>query len=61
MDGIGTDVEAISRIPAIPTLLNVIYRTTGMGFVAVARVTETSGWPVACWTRSTSGLLLAAS
>jgi signal transduction histidine kinase len=33
-------VEAISRIPAVPTILEVVCKTTGMGFAAVARVTE---------------------
>jgi signal transduction histidine kinase len=37
---IDTDVEAISRIPIVPKLLEVICRTTGMGFAAIARVTE---------------------
>ncbi|TLU71903.1 GAF domain-containing sensor histidine kinase [Lichenicoccus roseus] len=46
MEDLGADVEAISRIKAVPTLLNVIHQTTGMGFVAVARVTE--GRWVAC-------------
>ncbi len=41
-----TDIEAISRIDAIPTILDVVCRTTGMGFAAVARVTE-ERW-VAC-------------
>jgi signal transduction histidine kinase len=34
------DVTAISRIAAIPTILDVVCRTTGMGFVAIAHVTE---------------------
>jgi signal transduction histidine kinase len=34
------EVEAISRIPAVNNILEVICRTTGMGFAAVARVTE---------------------
>lgn len=34
------DIQDISLITAIPTMLNVICRTTGMGFAAVARVTE---------------------
>jgi signal transduction histidine kinase len=37
------DVGAIAGIPAVPTILDVVCRTTGMGFAAVARVTET------CW------------
>jgi len=40
------DVQKISEIHAIPGILNVICQTTGMGFAAVARVTETH-W-VAC-------------
>ncbi len=40
------DVDAISSIPIVPTLLNVVCRTTGMGFAAIARVTEDK-W-VAC-------------
>src|ERR1700728_162510 len=38
-----TDIEAIETIAAIPTILNVVCRVTGMGFAAVARVTE-SRW-----------------
>ncbi|QMW01785.1 sensor histidine kinase [Spirosoma foliorum] len=34
------DIEQIGQISIIPTLLNVICKTTGMGFAAVARVTE---------------------
>jgi len=34
------DVEAISHISVIPKLLKVICRKTGMGFAAVARVTD---------------------
>jgi signal transduction histidine kinase len=40
------DVQLIGRIDAIPTILEVICRTTGMGFAAVARVNE-DRW-VAC-------------
>ena len=40
MDNSHADVEAIARIPAVPTILDVVCRTTGMGFAAVARVTE---------------------
>lgn len=35
-------MAAISRISAVPTILRVVCRMTGMGFAAVARVTETS-------------------
>ncbi len=34
------DIEAISRIPAVRTILRLICGMTGMGFAAVARVTE---------------------
>ena len=37
------DVEAIARIDAVPTILQVVAHTTGMRFVAVARVTD-SKW-----------------
>ena len=40
------DIEAIDRIDAVPTILEVVCRVTGMGFAAVARVTE-DRW-VAC-------------
>jgi len=35
------DVELVSHIDAVPSILDVVCRTTGMGFAAVARVTET--------------------
>lgn len=34
------DIEAVNSIAMMPTLLDVVCRTTGMGFAAVARVTE---------------------
>src|SRR4051812_28959850 len=34
------DIALVSRIDAVPTILDVICRTTGMRFAAVARVTE---------------------
>lgn len=34
------DIDAINSIPIVPTLLEVVCRTTGMGFSAIARVTE---------------------
>ncbi|MBC3951121.1 GAF domain-containing sensor histidine kinase [Pseudomonas folii] len=39
---IAEDVALISRISAVPAMLQVISETTGMGFAAVARVTDTS-------------------
>ena len=34
------DIAALAAIPAIPTILDVVCRVTGMGFAAVARVTQ---------------------
>jgi signal transduction histidine kinase len=34
------DIDAIARIDVVRTILDVVCRTTGMGFAAVARVTE---------------------
>ncbi|HEV7873350.1 MAG TPA: GAF domain-containing sensor histidine kinase, partial [Enterovirga sp.] len=42
-------VAAITRIDAVPMILEVVCRTTGMGFAAVARVTE-DRW-IACAVR----------
>ncbi|HLZ76027.1 GAF domain-containing sensor histidine kinase [Phenylobacterium sp.] len=46
---IAEDVERVGRIEAVPMILEVVCRTTGMGFAAVARVTE-DRW-VACAVR----------
>ena len=35
------DLRAIQQIPIVQTILEVICQTTGMGFAAVARVTDT--------------------
>jgi signal transduction histidine kinase len=43
------DIAAVGRIKAVPTILEVVCRTTGMGFAAVARVTE-DRW-IACSVR----------
>jgi signal transduction histidine kinase len=43
------DVDALSRIDAVTSILEVVCRTTGMGFAAIARVTE-ERW-VACSVR----------
>jgi GAF domain-containing protein len=48
-----TDIDAINRIPMVPKMLEVICRTTGMGFAAVARVTD-SKW-LACSVRDEIG------
>jgi len=39
-DEIARDVAAIGRIDAVPALLRIVCQTTGMGFAAVARVTD---------------------
>ena len=38
--GLQADIEAVGAISAVPTILDVVCRVTGMGFAAVARVTE---------------------
>ena len=48
-DDLAADVAAITRIDAVATILEVVCRTTGMGFAAVARVTE-DRW-IACAVR----------
>lgn len=45
-EDLAVDIELVSKIEAVPTILDVVCRTTGMGFAAVARVTE-DRW-VAC-------------
>lgn len=39
-DQLARDVAAVARIPAVPSILDVVCRMTGMGFAAVARVTD---------------------
>lgn len=46
---LAADVAAVAGIDAVPRILEVICRTTGMGFAAVARVTE-DRW-IACAVR----------
>ena len=46
---IAEDVAAIGRIDVVPKILEVVCRTTGMGFAAIARVTQ-DRW-VACAVR----------
>src|ERR1700744_4723018 len=52
------DLDIVSRIQAVPTILEVICRTTGMGFAAVARVTDKQ-W-IACSVRAEINLGLKA-
>src|SRR5688500_8510350 len=40
------DIAAVARIEAVPAILDVVCRVTGMGFAAIARVTD-SRW-IAC-------------
>lgn len=42
------DIDAVLRLESVPTILDVVCRTTGMGFAAVARVTD-DRW-IACST-----------
>ncbi len=39
-DGFYQDIAAVHSIEAIPTILDIVCRTTGMRFAAIARVTE---------------------
>src|SRR5580700_4733436 len=48
-DDFQADIRAINRIQAVPTILDVVCLTTGMGFAAVARVTA-DRW-IACSVR----------
>src|SRR5271154_1484817 len=48
-DDLRADIYAIGRIDAVSTILDVVCRTTGMGFAAVARVTD-DRW-IACSVR----------
>lgn len=52
-----SDITAVQKILSVPTILDVICRTTGMGFAAVARVTE-DRW-VACSVQDNIGFGLA--
>jgi hypothetical protein len=55
------DIDSVSRIAAVSTILDVVCRTTGMRFAAVARVTEDRWVACACSTRSTSASSRAAN
>ena len=48
-NNLADDLDAVARIDVVPKILEVVCRTTGMGFAAVARVTE-ERW-VACAVR----------
>ena len=47
------DIDAVQRIGAVPTILDVVCRTTGMGFAAIARVTD--GRWIACGVKDQIG------
>ncbi len=51
------DIRAIARIEAVPRLLKVICETTGMGFAAVARVTDEQWITCAAEDRVSFGLV----
>ena len=57
LDDFRQDIDRIARIDAVPTILDVVCRTTGMGFAAVARVTD-DRW-IACSVLDTIGFGLA--
>jgi hypothetical protein len=59
-DLIANDIAAVAKIDVVP-ILEVVCRTTGMGFAAVARVTEDRWIACACATRSASACSPAAS
>src|SRR6201999_2908006 len=40
MTDLSADIDAVQKIGAVPKILDVVGRLTGMGFVAVARVTS---------------------
>jgi signal transduction histidine kinase len=48
-DSFSEDIAAVASIKAVPTILDIVCRTTGMRFAAVARVTE-DRW-IACSVR----------
>ncbi len=48
-DSFAEDIAAVASIKAVPTILDIVCRTTGMRFAAVARVTE-DRW-IACSVR----------
>ena len=49
IDNLLEDIERVNRIPIVPNMLEVIIRTTGLRFAAIARVTE-DRW-IACSVR----------
>ncbi|MDY0747594.1 GAF domain-containing sensor histidine kinase [Paucibacter sp. R3-3] len=58
MESASAEVAAVTGIESVPRILDVVCRTTGMGFAAVARVTE-SQW-ICCASRDEIGFGLKA-
>jgi signal transduction histidine kinase len=58
IDELGKDVDAVQAIPAVREILDVVCGSTGMGFAAVARVTE-DRW-IACQVLDKIGFGIAA-
>lgn len=52
-DSIASDITAIAGFKAVPVLLDIVCRSTGLGFAAVTRVTELR-W-IACAVRDDAG------
>lgn len=55
--GLTADISAVSQIDAVASILEVICRTTGMGFAAVARYREIGGSPAPFAMKLLLGLL----
>ncbi len=58
MNDLNEDLAAVQAIDVIPAILDIVCRTTGMGFAAIARVTE-DRW-IACAVRDEIGFGLKA-
>lgn len=56
-EAIAKDIAAVGRISAIPALLKLVCQNTGMGFAAVARVSDTSWTACAVQDEIAFGLL----
>ncbi|MBF9255100.1 GAF domain-containing sensor histidine kinase [Pontibacter sp. 172403-2] len=55
-DSLFKDIEAVRQISIIPTMLEVICQTTGMGFAAIARVTNDKWLACSVWDEVQFGL-----
>jgi len=55
-DELYKDMEAIRQIPIVPAMLEVICQTTGMGFAAIARVTNDRWLACSVWDEVQFGL-----